>query len=321
MSEDQDAPTAGELVTTVQQRSVLNDMAQRYGMEPTPFEQTVRAICMPKDHTREQFAAFLLVAKEYRLNPLTKEIYAFPAKGGGIIPVVSIDGWVSLVNSHPMCDGFTFSWVQDEKGDPISCTCTMFRKDRSHPTEVTEYFAECVRSTDPWKMKHRMLRHKTMIQAARYAFGFSGIYDEDEGAKIAEATPRDITPPTPPEPPMPPTATEASGGTAPTKTASEAAADFNNDESGVEAIPDFLARIEKELSFAMTPDAVEEAFDLLDVQATLTGDEEKLVEAFNIKAAHVKRTQRAAAVAAGQTDMLDGMPEATKAAVKNARTP
>ena len=51
---------------------------------------------------------------------------------------------------------------------------------------MTEYYSECVRSTDPWKMKHRMLRHKALIQAARYAFGFSGIYDEDEGAKIAE---------------------------------------------------------------------------------------------------------------------------------------
>ena len=48
-----------------------------------------------------------------------------------------------------------------------------------------------------------MLRHKAMIQAARYAFGFSGIYDEDEGAKIAEM--KDVTPAaktlTPPPPP------------------------------------------------------------------------------------------------------------------------
>lgn len=220
---DDDKPMSNELVTTVQQRSVLNDMAERYGMEPTPFEQTVRAICMPATHTREQFAAFLLVAKEYRLNPLTKEIYAFPAKGGGIVPVVSIDGWVSLVNSHPQCDGFTFSWLQDDKGEPISCTCTMYRKDRSHPVEVTEYLAECIRPTDPWKMKHRMLRHKAMIQGARYAFGFSGIYDEDEGAKIAEASPiRDITP-TPPPAPTPPTA----------PTPADIAEDFNDDDTGL----------------------------------------------------------------------------------------
>jgi phage recombination protein Bet len=140
--------------------------------------------------SREEFAAFLLVAKEYSLNPLTKEIYAFAAKGGGIVPIVSIDGWVNLVNSHGACDGFEFDMEHDAKGNLVSCTCRMFRKDRSKPVAVTEYLSECIRNTEPWAMKHRMLRHKAMIQAARYAFGFSGIYDEDEGARIAEA--RDV---------------------------------------------------------------------------------------------------------------------------------
>ncbi len=139
-------------------------------------------------------AAFLIVAKEYDLNPLTKEIYAFPGRGGGIVPIVSIDGWVNLVNSNPQCDGFEFEMEHGPPdGELISCTCTMYRKDRSHPVSVTEYYEECKRATEPWKMKHRMLRHKAMIQAARYAFGFAGIYDEDEGRTIAEIT--DITPP------------------------------------------------------------------------------------------------------------------------------
>jgi phage recombination protein Bet len=167
-------------------RSVLMDMATRYGMEPAAFEATVRATCIQKA-SREEFAAFLLVAKEYRLNPLTKEIYAFPAKGGGIVPVVSIDGWINLINSHPACDGFEFDWEHDQDGKLVSCTCRMYRKDRSRPVIVTEYLEECKRNTEPWKMLHRMLRHKSLIQAGRYAFGFSGIYDEDEAAKIAES--------------------------------------------------------------------------------------------------------------------------------------
>lgn len=32
-----------------------------------------------------------------------------------------------------------------------------------------------------------MLRHKAMIQCARIAFGFTGIYDEDEAQRINEA--------------------------------------------------------------------------------------------------------------------------------------
>jgi phage recombination protein Bet len=184
--------------------SLIATMAAKFNMDPKAFEQTVRSTVMPSQHTNEQFAALMMVAKEYDLNPLTKEIYAFPAKGGGIVPVVSIDGWLNLVNSHPACDGFDIEFHDDDNGQPISCTCRMYRKDRSRPVTVTEYLSECIRNTDPWKMKHRMLRHKAVIQAARYAFGFSGIYDEDEGAKIAEM--RDVTPPTPPKPPVPPSA-------------------------------------------------------------------------------------------------------------------
>lgn len=123
-----------------QGRSVLIDMATRFGMEPQAFEATVRATCIQKA-SREEFAAFLLVAKEYGLNPLTKEIYAFPAKGGGIVPVVSIDGWINLVNSHKACDGFEFDMEHGENGDLISCTCRMFRKDRGRPVTVTEYLS------------------------------------------------------------------------------------------------------------------------------------------------------------------------------------
>lgn len=193
-----------------QRQSLIATMATKYQMDPDQFAKTVRATVMPERHTNEQFAALMLVANEYDLNPVVKEIYAFPAKGGGIVPIVSIDGWVNLVNSHPACDGFEFEFEHAENGDLISCTCRMYRKDRGRPVTVTEYLSECIRNTEPWKMKHRMLRHKAMIQAARYAFGFSGIYDEDEGSKIAEM--RDITPvdrpapPKPPAPPAPPTA-------------------------------------------------------------------------------------------------------------------
>ena len=183
--------------TPIQPKSILLTMSDRYGMEPAAFEATVRATCMRPDKegrvpSREEFAAFLLVAKEYNLNPITREIYAFPAKGGGIVPIVSIDGWVNLVNSHGQCDGFDFEMEHDGNNNLVSCTCRIYRKDRNHPVVVTEYLSECIRETIPWKMKHRMLRHKAMIQAARYAFGFSGVYDEDEGRAIAEA--RDINP-------------------------------------------------------------------------------------------------------------------------------
>lgn len=195
-------------------KSVTVDMADRFGMEAAAFEQTLRATVFPGNGTKEQFAAFLLVAKQYDLNPITKEIYAFPAKGGGIVPVVSIDGWLKLINSHPQFDGMEFEDGHDEKGDLFSTKCTLWRKDRSKAVIVTEYLSECHRPTDPWKMKHRMLRHKSLIQCARYAFGFAGIVDPDDGELLAEPgagrpqarlTPPRPTPPNPNKPaPTPP---------------------------------------------------------------------------------------------------------------------
>lgn len=174
------------------QSSLLAVMAARYHMDPQTFANTVRKTAMPSSATNEEFAAFMMVAKEYNLNPILKEIHAFPKKGGGIQPVVSIDGWVSLINQHPQLDGYSFEWTNDAKGEPISCKCIMYRKDRKYPVVVEEFLSECIRPTDPWKMKHRMLRHKALIQAARYCFGFSGVMDEDEAnfASMKDVTPR-----------------------------------------------------------------------------------------------------------------------------------
>jgi phage recombination protein Bet len=186
-----------------QTRSVTTAMAHRYGMEPAAFEQTLRATVIPKDCSKEQFAAFLLVAKEYGLNPITKEIYAFPKQGGGIQPIVSVDGWANLINSNPNCDGFEFFDALDENGALVSVTCRIYRKDRKHPTEATEYMIECRRDTSTWKQwPRRMLRHKALIQAARYAFGFAGIVDPDEAERLedghyAGTTARLVPPPAP----------------------------------------------------------------------------------------------------------------------------
>ena len=48
--------------------------------------------------------------------------------------------------------------------------------------------SECKRSNaGPWQSHpRRMLRHKAMIQCARLAFGYGGIYDQDEAERITE---------------------------------------------------------------------------------------------------------------------------------------
>jgi len=180
-------------LTTIQETprvSLIAAMAGKYNMEPAAFQQTIKSTVMPSGATNEQMAAFLLVANEYDLNPITKEIHAFPAKGGGVTPVVGIDGWINLAQRRPEFDGMEHEWAHDEKGNPISCTCKIYRKDRTRPIVVTEFMDECRRPSEPWRTHpRRMLRHKATIQAIRYAFGFAGIKDEDDAEVIyANAT-------------------------------------------------------------------------------------------------------------------------------------
>lgn len=192
-------------VDEIPKRSVLVDMAARYGMEPAAFEQTLRATVVPKDCSKEQFAAFLLVAKEYGLNPMTKEIYAFPSRTGGIQPIVSVDGWLNIINSHPQLNGIEFDDHLMPDGKTLTAiTARIWRKDRDKPVTLTEYLVECDRSTEPWKKwPRRMLRHKALIQCARYAFGFAGIVDPDEAERFIPAKTinhdRDNGPPAPPQ--------------------------------------------------------------------------------------------------------------------------
>lgn len=164
--------------------SALVVMAARYDVDPAKLHATLRSTMM-KDATDEQVMAFVIVANAYELNPFLKEIHAFPDKRGGIVPVVSVDGWCKLMNRQPNFDGIEFHSVDSENGKPYSVTARIYSKHRSHPVEVTEYFDECYRNTEPWnKCPKRMLRHKALIQSARIAFGFSGIMDEDEASMV-----------------------------------------------------------------------------------------------------------------------------------------
>jgi len=174
-----------DLQPTTRKKSLLIAMANKYSMDPEAFQKTIKATVMPANASNEQMAAFLMVANEHDLNPVTKEIYAFPAQGGGVTPVVGIDGWINLAQRRIEFDGIEFDFNADETGKPESCTCRVYRKDRTRPIVVTEYMAECRRDTPSWRSHpRRMLRHKAAIQAIRYAFGFSGIKDEDDADVI-----------------------------------------------------------------------------------------------------------------------------------------
>src|SRR5690606_526348 len=100
-----------------------------------------------KNASNEEMVALCAVSNEYNLNPFTKQIYAFPARGGGITPVVSVDGWIAIMNGQKRFNGIDFDMEMSKDGKPISCTASIHIKDRDNPTKVTEYFDECKRDT------------------------------------------------------------------------------------------------------------------------------------------------------------------------------
>ncbi|WP_051294909.1 phage recombination protein Bet [Maridesulfovibrio bastinii] len=184
------APTTGK-------GALMTKFSQRFGVDVAQVSDILKNTAFKNSKgpvTNEQLAALMIVADQYNLNPFTKEIYAFPDKNGGIVPIVGVDGWIRIMNEHPQFDGMEFRYadnnivVNSSKKASEWIEVIIYRKDRTRPIIVREYLEECMRGSEPWKMNtRRMLRHKTLIQGARLAFGFSGIYDEDEGKRIAEA--------------------------------------------------------------------------------------------------------------------------------------
>ena len=194
---------------------LIKKFAERYSFDENALIDTLKATAFKVNDgvvTDAQMTALLIVAEQYQLNPFTKEIYAFPDKKNGIVPVVGVDGWSRIINGHPAFDGMTFQasdvLVTPPGGKPCPewMECVLYRKDRTHPIVIREYLDEVYREpfqgnrdgrsyavNGPWQSHtKRLLRHKATIQAARMAYGFVGIYDLDEAERIIEGQSQDM---------------------------------------------------------------------------------------------------------------------------------
>jgi phage recombination protein Bet len=186
-------------VATTGKQTLVQKFAAKYSVDEAKFLDTLKATAFKqKDNvaiTNEQMTMLLVVADQYGLNPFTKEIYAYPDKGA-IVPVVSVDGWARIINENPQMDGLEFVYSPEtttHKGKVVHTwiDCIITRKDRTKPIVVREFLDEVMRTVSfatPWDTHPKRLhRHKTLIQCARLAFGFAGIFDQDEAERILEA--------------------------------------------------------------------------------------------------------------------------------------
>lgn len=205
------------LPASTRRHSLVEKFASRYSIEPTQLLHILKHTAFKVKEgevSNEQMAALLVVADHHGLNPFTREIFAFPDKQNGIVPVVSVDGWTRIINEHPQMDGVEFRYSPErvEPGDKRFpglkwvgfewIESVIYRKDRLKPVVVREFFEEVYREPftfrdgnkkeSAWQTHNkRFHRHKALIQGGRLAFGFAGIYDEDEAQRIIEA--KDVT--------------------------------------------------------------------------------------------------------------------------------
>ncbi len=183
-----------EVAKREEQASAFVSLSERWGIESEKLLPITKATIFKADAGKvsdAELTAFLMVCARYNLNPFLRQIHAFyDDRRKAVVPIVGVDGWVDLIGREKRFEGMEFKEHTDANtGKLLAYTCRLYITGMRVPIEVTERLTECYRDTDPWRrMPHRMLRHKSLIQAGRYGFGFSGIYDEDEGKDIVAGT-------------------------------------------------------------------------------------------------------------------------------------
>lgn len=142
--------------------------------------------------TQADLERLLIAAETHQLNPLNRELFAIASSLEPLQPVllvVGVDGWSKILNAQPQFDGVQFLEASEHVDNiPAWIECAIYRKDRTVPVAVKEYFQEVRGEHMAW-LTHprRMLRHKALTQCARLAFSLSGIYDSDEAHRVLAA--------------------------------------------------------------------------------------------------------------------------------------
>jgi len=185
--------------------SPLARMAVRYGTTKEALRKVCESICFKPDKEGrvppdELKLAFYLVCESLDMNPLRREIFClYDHKKGTVNPYVSIDGWLRKANDHPQFDGLSctidgYQIIKRNGKDwrvPTGATCTLWRKDRSHPVIVQESWDENFRENQycmgPWYDRpERMMKKCPIIQACRMGLSFSGIMSEEDAYEAVE---------------------------------------------------------------------------------------------------------------------------------------
>jgi phage recombination protein Bet len=131
-----------------------------------------------KGATDAQLRMFIEVCKSTGLNPWLKEIWFVPEKG---IIMAARDGYLRVANQNPAFDGMETRVERDDKQVPVKATCTVWRKDRSHPIICEAYFNEYRKSGPVWaQYPSAMISKVAEVLALKRSFTINGCVSEEE---------------------------------------------------------------------------------------------------------------------------------------------
>jgi hypothetical protein len=167
ISSNQDIPTKGPS----NNKDLMTEVAKILEIPMDELQEWVKDSSLPD----ELLKAIFRIAKCFKLNPLFGHIgWELNAESDYEV-YIPIDGWITLIHRQPTFQGIAFSQSSDnDNGIPIWAECVIYRSDLTHPVTVREYFAELKTDHPMWQaMPRRMLRHKTLQQCARLAFGIT----------------------------------------------------------------------------------------------------------------------------------------------------
>ena len=130
-----------------------------------------------KGATNAQFRMFAEVCKATGLSPWLKEIWFVP----GVGVMAGRDGYLRVANESPQFDGMETRVERDAKNVPIKATCSVWRKDRSHPITCEAYYNEYKRSGGIWdKYPSAMISKVAEVLALKRSFSINGVVTEEE---------------------------------------------------------------------------------------------------------------------------------------------
>lgn len=184
---------------------MVKEIAEQYKLSAERFlssSLTILSSRLSREMKESEVLAMCSLMKRYHLDPFAGHLYlreTFEGQSSTILPVLKIDGWLTMLNGQEQFDGLEFAYsdemipnpldnVEDPSAGrkvPVWMEASIFRKDRTRPTVVREYFLEVYQNSESWRaMGCRQLRHKTIIQCSRVAFGLGGLFDEDDISRM-----------------------------------------------------------------------------------------------------------------------------------------